>query len=112
MKSLRASGSDVDYKTNVSRPQQQNVKNSSNVCNPKEATTLTIGSNSASNTNTTKKHGLGFRRFSLRRIFNPSSIGRTVNAKHRTTKDNHSESGSAADNKVFDLTFNFKITVN
>lgn len=53
-----------------------------------------------------KKHSFGLGRFSLRRIFSPSSIGRTVSNKHRSTsqlaynKDTHSESGSAADNKV------------
>lgn len=106
MKSLRASGSE-EHKSNLSRSQHRNTNNTNNSVNPKDVTlnvtNQTISPNiNATNANTTKKHGLGFRRFSLRRLFNPSSIGRTVSTKHRNNsnvKDNHSESGSASDNK-------------
>ncbi len=108
MKSLQASNSD-DYKSSISRSQHQNSRNANN-CNltsltnngSSNAPNPTVSNSNNSNT-ATKKHGFGFRRFSLRRIFNPSSIGRTVSNKHRNTsnfKDTHSESGSASDNKV------------
>jgi hypothetical protein len=105
MKSIRSSSSD-DYKSSISRSQHQNSRNTNNSSVTNNGTSNITNqsvSNSNNSNNSTKKHGFGLRRFSLRRIFNPSSIGRTVSNKHRNTstfKDSHSESGSAADNKV------------
>jgi hypothetical protein len=104
MKSIGSSSSD-EYKSSISRSQHQNSRNTNNssVTNNGTSNITNQSVNNNNSNNSTKKHGFGFRRFSLRRIFNPSSIGRNVSNKHRnpsTFKDSHSESGSAADNKV------------
>ncbi|CAG2120374.1 unnamed protein product, partial [Medioppia subpectinata] len=122
MKSLRASGSDEHMKSvsNTSRSQHQTHRQTStsttastiaSTANPKDVSitianqTLVMNSTPTNgNTNATKKHSLGFRhRFSLRRLFNQSTIGRTVNqTRHnRPPKEKHSSdsSGSATDTK-------------
>ncbi|XP_054157709.1 E3 ubiquitin-protein ligase RNF19B-like [Oppia nitens] len=56
------------------------------------------GGNTA--TNSTKKHGFGFRRFSLRRLFNQSSIARTVSTRHsKSPKEKHLDTGLATETK-------------
>ena len=118
MKSLRASGSD-EHKSapNLSRSQHQNLRNTT-TANPRDVSITvanqTVVTNSATNNAgaANKKHGLGLRRFSLRRLFNQSTIGRTVSTRHsKPPKEKHSsDSGSASDTKVCPLALSANTT--